>query len=281
MPWTEVRGTDIHYVEAGSGTPLVFLHGFGSCAEAWFQQVAAFSPRFRVIAYDSVNHGHSSNSPRGEPEPDRADELEGFLTALGIGRPVLAGNSMGALTLLRWAVRQPDRALALVPSGMGVVPPGASDPMPGAARRRMLDPVGEEMIFLPGEGGFTPGFAERSPLAYQRYVRLRSTATRIEASRHPRPPTLTDPTREELAGRVAAIRSPMQIVVGEHDWLAEAARHLHERAAGSRLAVVPGGPHNVYFETAEAYNRVVGDFLTSVQAAASGAVLHPGRRREE
>ena len=126
MGWVQVGSTDVHYVEAGSGTPLVFLHGFGSCAEAWYQQAAAFSARFRVIAYDSVNHGHSSNSPRGEPEPDRADELEGFLDALGIERPVLAGNSIGALTLLRWAVRHPDRSLALVPSGMGVLPPGAA-----------------------------------------------------------------------------------------------------------------------------------------------------------
>lgn len=262
MSWVQVGGTDVHYAEAGAGTPLVLLHGFGSCGEAWYQQLASFSPRFRVIAYDSVNHGHSSSSPRGEPEPDRADELDGFLSALGIDRPILAGNSMGALTVLRWAARNPDRARALVPSGMGVTPPGGD----GSAGplRRLFDPVGEDVLLLPGEGGFTPGFPGRSPLAYERYLRLRSTATRIEAARHPRQPTMTDPSREELAGRVAGIRSPMQIVVGEHDWLAPAARHLHDLVPGSRLAVVPGAPHNVYYETAEAYNAIVADFLSAV-----------------
>jgi pimeloyl-ACP methyl ester carboxylesterase len=39
-----------------------------------------------------------------EPEPDRADDLEGFLDALTLTRPIIAGNFMGALTLLRWAV---------------------------------------------------------------------------------------------------------------------------------------------------------------------------------
>lgn len=82
MPWVEVHGTDIYYQDEGQGQPLVFLHGNSSCGEAWFQQVAAFRDRFRVIAYDSVNHGHSSNSPRDEEEPDRADELQGFLEAL-------------------------------------------------------------------------------------------------------------------------------------------------------------------------------------------------------
>ena len=259
MPWTQVGSTDIHYVEAGSGPPLVFLHGFGSCAEAWHQQGAAFAARFRVIAYDSVNHGHSSNSPRGEPEPDRAGELDGFLTALGIERPILAGNSMGALTLLRWAVRHPDRALALVPSGMGVVPPGGDGSE--AVRRRLREPVDQEVLFVPAEGGFTADFPARSPVAYERYVRLRSTATRIEASRHPREPAMADPTREELGARVGVIRSPLQIVVGELDWMAAAARHLHELVPGSRLAVIDGAPHNVYYEAADAYNRVVAGFL--------------------
>ena len=84
MAWVEVNGTDIHYVEKGAGQPLIFLHGMSSCAEAWFQQFEAFAGTYRLIAYDSVNHGHSANSPRGEPEPDRVDELEGVLDALNI-----------------------------------------------------------------------------------------------------------------------------------------------------------------------------------------------------
>jgi pimeloyl-ACP methyl ester carboxylesterase len=95
MPWLEIGQSDVYYEEEGGGQPLVLLHGNSSCGEAWFQQFAHFRDRFRVIAYDSVNHGHSSNSPRGEDEPDRADELEGVLAALGIERPILAGNSMG------------------------------------------------------------------------------------------------------------------------------------------------------------------------------------------
>ena len=264
MPWVEVGDTDVHYIEAGTGTPLLFLHGFGSCAEAWHRQIERFSNRFRVLAYDSVNHGHSSNSPAGEPEPDRADELEGFLAAVGIERPVLAGNSMGALTVLRWATRHPDTALALVPSGMGVTPPGAADAMPEATRRAMFAPVEASVLMLAAKGGFTPSFPDEHPREYDRYVRLRSTATRIEASRNPRTPTMQSPGREDLAGLVGQIRSPMQIVVGEHDWLADAGRHLHELVPGSRLAVVPGAPHNVYYETADAYNAIVHEFLSSV-----------------
>jgi pimeloyl-ACP methyl ester carboxylesterase len=262
MGFVRVLGNDIHYTERGAGPPLLFLHGNGSCAEAWYQQFDAFSGQFRVIAYSSVNHGHSANSPAGQPEPDRADELEGFLAALGLDHPVIAGNSMGALSLLRWAVRHPDQARALIPSGMGVQAPGApASPLPAA------DPIGDEEIFLGAERGFTPDFPAAQPELYDRYIRLRSTATRIEASRHPRSPTLVNPGRSELADRVAGIESPMQIIVGEHDWLHDAGVQLHELVKGSRLAEIAGAPHNVYYQAAAQYNDVVTSFLAQVPAA--------------
>jgi pimeloyl-ACP methyl ester carboxylesterase len=268
MAWVRAGDSDVHVIEAGAGQPLLFLHGFGSCAEAWHRQIDVFSARCRVIAYDSVNHGHSSVSPDGAPEPDRADELELVLAALGVDRPIVAGNSMGALTTLRWATRHPDRAVGLIPSGMGVAPPdgGAGDSEAQAARRaRMFAPIDEATLFIPAEGGFTREFPATHPDEYERYVRLRSTATRIAASRQPRRPTMADPARDELAGRVAAITSPMQIIVGEHDWLRDSARHLHGLVPASRFAEIPGAPHNVYYETADAYNAVVEGFLDALE----------------
>lgn len=255
MPWAQVGPTDIYYQEAGDGQPLVFLHGMSSCAEAWFQQFEAFSPYFRVVAYDSVNHGHSANSPRDQPEPDRADELEGFLQALGLTRPIIAGNSMGALTALRWAVLHPDGAAALVPSGMGI------GPFPDGMGRAGGEPLDERTLFLPVGDSLTEGLRTRDPLLYERYLRIRSTATRIEAMRHPRQRSMVRPSREDLAERVAAIRSPMLVVVGELDRLAPNARALATAVPGATLHVVKDSPHNVYYETAAEYNLVVGEFL--------------------
>src|SRR5262245_43003195 len=141
MAWIKAGETDVHVVEAGAGQQLLFLRGYGSGAEAWHRQFHRFSRRCRVIAHDSVNHRHSSLSPADQPEPDRADELDAVLDALGIDRPIVAGNSMGALTTLRWATRHPDRALRLVPSGMGVAPPATGEPWAQTARRaRMFAP---------------------------------------------------------------------------------------------------------------------------------------------
>ncbi|HLZ71918.1 MAG TPA: alpha/beta hydrolase [Dehalococcoidia bacterium] len=260
MPWIEINGTDIYYQEEGSGRPLLFLHGNSSCGEAWFQQFAVFRGRFRCIAYDSVNHGHSSNSPRGEEEPDRADELEGFLQALAIERPVLAGNSMGGDTILRWAARHPDRAAALIPSGMGLMEAGAPGLSPA--------PLDHETLFLPVGDALTDGFRQRQPRMFERYLRIRSTATRLEALRYPRPRGRTLAERATLGERIGAVSSPMLIVVGELDRLRPACERLHAALPHSEYRVIAGAPHNVYYETAAEYNAAVSDFLSRVLSAA-------------
>jgi pimeloyl-ACP methyl ester carboxylesterase len=259
MAWIDVNGTDTYYVEAGSGPPLLFLHGNSSCAEAWWQQFDAFSDRFRCIAYDSVNHGHSANSPRDADEPDRADELEGFLAALEVDRPILAGNSMGANTLLRWATRHPGDARALIPSGMGVR--AASDSAPPAAA-----PLDPETLFLPIGDSLTDGFKAAHPEMHQRYLRIRSTATRLEAMRHPRRPAArTLEERAALEQRTPSITSPMLIVVGTLDRMLEPARRLDELVPHARLVEIEGAPHNVYYEAAAAYNDAVAGFLGALE----------------
>ncbi len=257
MPWIEVGKTDIYYVEEGQGQPLVFLHGMSSCGEGWFQQFAHFRDRFRCIAFDSVNHGHSSNSPRDEDEPDRVDELEGFLAAMGIEKPILAGNSMGANTLIRWAVRHPGDAKALIPSGMGI-------PTGDAAPRAPGPPLDHETLFLPIGDSLTDGFKAAHPRMYERYLRIRSTATRIEALRYPRKATrgILGDTATMAAG-ITKVTSPMLIVVGRLDRVVPWAENLHSLVPHSEYHVIEGAPHNVYYEAAAAYNARVDAFLSS------------------
>lgn len=253
MAWLEVLGNDLYYVEAGSGQPLIFLHGMSSCGEAWWQQFDHFARHYRVIAYDSVNHGHSSNSPRGEPETDRTDELEAVLEALAIDQPILAGNSMGGATILRWAARHPEAAKALIVSGMGVMEPG---------RTRTISPIDQDTLFLPVGDSLTDRLKQERPRMYERYLRIRSTATRIEFMRAPRerhPKTVAETAViSETIGRVI---SPMLVITGALDALVPAAKRLHELVGHSRYVEIKDSPHNVYYETAAEWNAAVDAFL--------------------
>ena len=255
MSWIEILDNDIYYVEAGDGPPMVFLHGMSSCAEAWWQQFEHFSQSYRVIAYDSVNHGHSSNSPRDEEETDRTDELEAFLDALEIERPILAGNSMGGATILRWAARHPENATALVISGMGVAEPGAP-------AFRTIKPLDADTLFLPIGESLTQRLRDERPRMFERYLRIRSTATRLEYMRHPR--SRNSRTIEEtnhIAETIGAVSSAMLVIVGALDPLVPNAQRLHGLVGHSNYAEIPKSPHNVYYETAQEWNEVVSDFL--------------------
>ena len=258
MAWIDILGNDVYYVEAGSGPPLVFLHGMSSCAEAWWQQFDYFADRYRVIAYDSVNHGHSSNSPEDRAETDRTDELEAFLAALEIEQPILAGNSMGGATILRWAVRHPDSARALVVSGMGVR-------REEDGRGRRSTPLDLETLFLPVGDALTDRFKREEPRMFDRYLRIRSTATRLEYLRRPRernPKTVEETL--SVGKRIGSVRSPMLAIVGELDSLKDAALHLDELVAHSRYVELPNSPHNGYFENADEWNAAVDAFLTTI-----------------
>jgi pimeloyl-ACP methyl ester carboxylesterase len=213
-----------------------------------------------VIAYDSINHGHSANSPRGQDEPDRTDELEAFLAALGISNPILAGNSMGGATITRWAARHPGDARALVISGMGVAEPGAP-------AYRTAQPIDDDTLFLPVGDSLTDRLKAERPLMFERYLRIRSTATRLEYMRHPRPrnPRTIEETAR-LNATVTAISSPMLVIVGSIDPLVPNAKRLHGLVPHSHYVEIPDAPHNVYWEAATEWNAAVDHFLSASPA---------------
>src|SRR3954470_17668943 len=103
---------DIH--DAGEGTAVVLLHGLTAphCYVV-IRSRALHRSGHRVIAYDARGHGRSDPA---EPYdyPALAADLERVLGERGIERAVLAGASMGAHTLLRFAIEHPERAIALV-----------------------------------------------------------------------------------------------------------------------------------------------------------------------
>ncbi len=269
MAWLELLGNDVYYVESGleaevetgarsSRDALVFLHGMSSCAEAWWQQFDHFSKRYHVIAYDSVNHGHSSNSPRDADETDRTDELEAFLDALDIEYPILAGNSMGGATILRWAARHPDTAKALIVSGMGIAEPGAQ-------AFRTVSPIDAQTLFLPIGESLTDKLRADRPRMYERYLRIRSTATRLEYMRHPRPrnPRTIEETAR-IAEAIVGVTSPMLVIVGALDPLVPNAKRLHATVSHAQYVEIPESPHNVYYETATEWNSAATEFLDSL-----------------
>jgi 3-oxoadipate enol-lactonase len=101
--------------QAGEGIPVVLLHGL----TATRRYVVMGSKNLergghQVIAYDARGHGKSDPADDGYGYEALADDLRAVLDSGGLDRAVLAGASMGAHTIVRFALEHPDRAAALV-----------------------------------------------------------------------------------------------------------------------------------------------------------------------
>ncbi|RPD94659.1 alpha/beta fold hydrolase [Candidatus Pantoea deserta] len=109
----------VSYLEAGTGTPLVLIHGVGMNAESWFPQIEALSARFRVIAVDMPGHGESDAFSRPVTLPDYVAWLAEFLEQRAESRFAVAGHSMGALITAGLAISHPEQVShAIVMSGV-------------------------------------------------------------------------------------------------------------------------------------------------------------------
>jgi pimeloyl-ACP methyl ester carboxylesterase len=144
MPTIRAGSIDIHYREAGSGRPLVLLHGgLVSSSPIWEGVPVAYASwleplgeRFHVIAPDTRGCGRTANSGGEFTFATLADDVAALSDALGLERPLLTGFSEGGLTALIAAIRHPDTFAAVASdAGYDMLNPHAPT---FAMMRRML-----------------------------------------------------------------------------------------------------------------------------------------------
>ena len=121
-------GLRTHYLEAGSGEPLVLLHGSGpgvSAWENWAEVIPALSRQRRVLAPDIPGFGATESKPDGEYGMDFwVEHLFAFMEAVGVTRAPIVGNSFGGMLAMAASVRDSRRieGLVLMGSAAGDVP---------------------------------------------------------------------------------------------------------------------------------------------------------------
>src|SRR5919199_3853235 len=119
MPLALVRDLHLYYELHGDGEPLVLVNGALDTIESdWERHLPAFAARYRVLAYDHRGHGRSDNpSGRFTGYNELAEDLAALLDTTGIARAHVCGFSDGAMTLMTFALRWPERVRALILAG--------------------------------------------------------------------------------------------------------------------------------------------------------------------
>ncbi|GAA1948756.1 alpha/beta fold hydrolase [Microbacterium aquimaris] len=120
MPRIEVEpGVEIHYEDRGSGTPIVFIHGWGGSGDVWDLQVLDLAGDHRCITVDLRGHG-ASDKPWGEYTYDLfTRDIHALIQGLDLDEVTLVGWSMGGHLALAYAAEHPERLARVVLTGSG------------------------------------------------------------------------------------------------------------------------------------------------------------------
>jgi pimeloyl-ACP methyl ester carboxylesterase len=268
------NGTRCHALEAGSGPPLVLLHGtaIDSAALTYGPSLPQLADRHRVLALDWPGYGRSEH-PRALPTmDDMVALLEAFLDEVGLARVHLAGFSMGAAIGLGFALRSPERVATLTAIGAYGLDGGLPVPiLPyvamrvpwlgrsvtwGLRRSRMLTGLVLRHVV------FSDGRLVDDALVDEVHEQLRAP----EAER-----SFVDWLRGELrpfalgtsyAERLMDLRVPTLLLHGRNDRVipARKAEAASERIPGARLVRVPRCGHWVPREAPDVFRRELLEF---------------------
>lgn len=248
--------------DAGSGAPVVLLHGFPHDRRLWAPQLRGLSQGWRGIAPDLRGLGESDG--RGPYTVDRyADDVAALLDALDIDRAVVGGLSMGGYITFAFWRRHPDRARALILANTRA----AADDEEARARRHAMivlartegaRAVADRMI----EGSVGKTTRERLP-ELVRTVHAMFAAAPVEGIVGALEAMLARP---DSTATLSTIRVPTLIVAGDEDAVVprREAEAMHAAIPGSRLEVIRGAGHVSNAERPAAFNAVLSEFLRSL-----------------
>lgn len=110
-----VNGAKIHYQRAGTGLPLLLLHGLVGSAKNWRRNISFLSGDSSVYAVDLFNMGKSERVPGLDAGLEAtADRLASYMDAIGLDEADIAGHSHGGAVAMMFAARHPNRVRRLI-----------------------------------------------------------------------------------------------------------------------------------------------------------------------
>ena len=265
MPKIKVQEIDLYYEIHGEGASLIMIRGLGSTADHWVAQVPAFSKKFRVVIFDNRGIGRSDKPDIPYTIGMMAQDTVGLMHALNIRRAHVLGMSMGGMIAQEIAIRYPERVHGLV---LGCTHCGGKHVSPpDEAIGRLFG----EYILTGSDEGFDKTL---KALFAQKTLKERpemAQSYREISKRFPSSPKFLVRQFEAVQGHdswedLVKIKAPTLVLTGSEDVLVppKNSEILAARIPNARLEIIEGGAHQFPLERADAFNRTVLDFLSSL-----------------
>jgi pimeloyl-ACP methyl ester carboxylesterase len=247
------------YLEAGTGHPVVLIHGVALAggADDWRPAIEHLSPHYRILAPDMIGWPPGDTYANMDAFPYLTDFVREFQDALGLKSSHIIGATMGGWIAGLFAYESPNRVDKLVMTGN----PGFH----GAPNDRLanLEPPDEEQVrraisrvspMLSTEEQETL-VAEKvkkieEPGYHDAFAKMMKTMADHENRR-----------RFNLIRRLPLVTAPTLFLLGRGDPSSEVAAQLASVTPGSKVVIIEDGAHQVHYENAERFSKEVVDFL--------------------
>jgi pimeloyl-ACP methyl ester carboxylesterase len=254
MANAQLNGITIHYEDSGQGPALLLTHGYAAAGRMWEPQRKPLNDAgYRLVAWDMRGHGvtESPDDPAQYSEALTIADMLGLLDMLGIDRAVVGGLSLGGFMSLAFQLAHPERVRALLLCDTG---PGYRSDEARAKWNRMAE---KSAVNFEEKGLDAVG---RSP-EVQAAVKYHKSAAGLAHSAR----GMLAQVDSRVIDHLPDIDIPTMIIVGEKDEPYHgASQYMVSKIPGAQLAFIPGAGHAANMDNAEAFNRVVLEFLASL-----------------
>jgi pimeloyl-ACP methyl ester carboxylesterase len=254
----EVNGVRLHYVERGSGAPLVLLHGNGSMIQDFESSglIDLAAKNYRVIVFDRPGFGHSDRPRNVVWTPAaQAELINSALRRLGVSHAIVLGHSWGASVAIALALKYPKLVHGLVLASGYYYPTLRPDvvalsapavPLLGDILGHTLSPIVSRVMWpLLMTKIFGPRSVPKKFEGFPKEMALRPSQIRASAAES----ALMIPDAFRFRNEYANLKMPVVIVAGEEDRLVDIdaqSSRLHHDVSQSKFRRVPETGHMIH-----------------------------------
>lgn len=277
-----IDGLRLHYIERGSGTPILLLHGNGAMVNDWEASgvIDSLAERHRVIAFDRPGFGHTARPRTRIWSPHAQARL--FAKAmgeLGVANAVVVGHSWGVLPALALALDHPELVSELILVSGVYFPELRPDIMTSFASA--IPGIGDVLCHTVTPLAATATASKQTkavfapaavPDAFRNFpmsMSLRPSQMRTQVKETAMLPVVT----ALLSRRFRELTLPVTIVTGADDKIASPEKHserLQHAIAGSRYVKLPGVGHMANYTALKPLVSLIEEAAAKTGSAAGG-----------
>ncbi|MFW9916566.1 MAG: alpha/beta fold hydrolase [Candidatus Thorarchaeota archaeon] len=256
MPKIQLEEFQMYYEQAGSGDPVVLIHGLGDGHEVWNHQTQALAEGgFEVFAVDLRGHGDSEKTDAKHTMERFAQDINAFMDSLGLPTAHIVGLSMGGFIAQILAVDFPERVRSLILIGTAC-----------ELKVRFIDKLQIRLAAVLPYKPFVKQYAKRPFWQQEKEWIEEFTARTLKCGKKDFIGSAKAIFPFRCCDRLGEITVPTLVMAGEHDEIepVQYSEQIHGLIKGSTLKIIKNSGHCVLVEQPERTNEELLSFLKSI-----------------